>query len=140
MATLSQAARITKDAANAARSTVTGVADAVVGGTVGAATGAVHGAAEGLDLPGASTPVIIVTLAALGAGIAGLIEWPVLAVAAGTALVVKQLRGRQPSPAQPVRRTEGAAATPTKTAKKRAVAATRPTAKKTASASSRATR
>lgn len=136
MATLSQAARITKDAVNAARSTVMGVADAVAGGTVGAATGAVRGASEGLDLPHASTPTIAVTLAALGAGAAGLIEWPVLALAGGTALVVKQLRG-QPSPAKPVRRTEGTAATPTKkTAKKSAAPTRRMAAKKTSSASS----
>ena len=139
MAKLSQAASITKDAAKAARSTVMGVADAVAGGTVGAATGAVQGATEGLGLSRTSTPTIAVTLAALGAGAVGLIDWPVLALAGGTALVVKQLRARQPSAAQPAQQTVRAAATPKRTTTKKTAAPTRRiAAKKTASASSSA--
>jgi len=134
MATLSQAARIAKDAVNAARSTVMGVAEAVAGGTVGAATGAVRGQR------GTRSPTRIDPHDRRDTGGPGSRRsWAhrmARACSGRGRLVVKQLRG-QPSPAKPVRRTEGTAATPTKkTAKKSAAPTRRMAAKKTSSASS----
>lgn len=90
MGLLSIARRTGRDAAVA----VTGAAAAVTGAAYGAAAGAIDGAARGASqaLGGGprSTPAAALVVAAVGA--AGLVDWPVLVFASGTALVLRQLR------------------------------------------------
>jgi len=106
MGLLSLTRRAGKDAAVA----VTGASAAVTGAAYGAATGAVDGAIRGagqaLGSGPRATPAAALAVAAVGA--AGLIEWPVLLLASGTALVVRQLRHQ---PANPTVHTETPTAT-----------------------------
>jgi len=85
---------ITRRAGRDAAVAVTGAAAAVTGAAYGAAAGAVDGAARGASqaLGGGprSTPAVALVVAAVGA--AGLVDWPVLVFASGTALVLRQLR------------------------------------------------
>jgi len=90
MGLLSITRRAGKDAAVA----VTGAAAVVTGAAYGAAIGAVDGAARGasqaLGSGPRSTPATALVVAAVGA--TGLVDWPVLVFASGTALVLRQLR------------------------------------------------
>jgi len=101
MGLLSLTRRAGKDATVA----VTGATAAVTGAAYGAATGAVYGAIRGagqaLGSGPRATPAAALVVAAVGA--AGLIEWPVLLLASGAALVVRQLRHK---PANPTVHTE----------------------------------
>jgi uncharacterized protein YdaT len=98
MGLLSLTRRAGKDAAVA----VTGASAAVTGAAYGAATGAVDGAirgtGQGLGSGPRATPAAALAVAAVGA--AGLIEWPVLLLASGTALVVRQLRHQPANPTE----------------------------------------
>ncbi len=96
MGLLSLTRRAGKDAAVA----VTGASAAVTGAAYGAATGAVDGAirgtGQGLGSGPRATPAAALVVAAVGA--AGLVEWPVLLLASGAALVVRQLRHQPANP------------------------------------------
>ena len=73
--------------------TVVGVGDGLMGGVVGGVAGAVQGASEGLGVRGAVSPSAAVVTAGLAAGVLGLVDWPLLALAGGTALLVRQFNG-----------------------------------------------
>ena len=73
--------------------TVVGVGDGVMGGVVGGVAGAVQGASEGLGVRGAVSPSAAVVTAGVAAGVLGLVDWPLLALAGGTALLMRQLSG-----------------------------------------------
>lgn len=77
--------------ARAAADTVVGVGDGVMGGVVGAFTGAVQGASEGLGVRGGVSPSTAMVASGVTAGLLGLVDWPLLALAGGTALLVRQL-------------------------------------------------
>jgi uncharacterized protein YdaT len=98
MGLLSLTRRAGKDATVA----VTGATAAITGAAYGAATGAVDGAIRGagqaLGSGPRATPAAALAVAAVGA--AGLIEWPVLLLASGTALVVRQLRHQPANPTE----------------------------------------
>jgi len=98
MGLLSLTRRAGKDATVA----VTGASAAITGAAYGAATGAVdgaiRGAGQGLGSGPRATPAAALAVAAVGA--AGLIEWPVLLLASGTALVVRQLRHKPANPTE----------------------------------------
>ncbi|RZL74163.1 MAG: hypothetical protein EOP32_35515 [Rhodococcus sp. (in: high G+C Gram-positive bacteria)] len=72
---------------------VTATAGAVGGAAVGAVAGSVRGAAggvrDGVKVGSHSTPAALLTMGAIGA--AGLVEWPIVLGAGGTALVLHQL-------------------------------------------------
>ncbi|MGW5149841.1 hypothetical protein [Rhodococcus koreensis] len=72
---------------------VTATAGAVGGAAVGAVAGSLRGAAggvrEGVKVGSHSTPAAVLTMGAIGA--AGLVEWPIVLGAGGTALVLHQL-------------------------------------------------
>jgi len=72
---------------------VTATAGAVGGAAVGAVAGSMRGAAtgvrEGVKVGSHSTPAALLTMGAIGA--AGLVEWPIVLGAGGTALVLHQL-------------------------------------------------
>jgi len=91
---------LTRRAGKDATVTVTGATAAVTGAAYGAATGAVDGAIRGagqaLGSGPRATPAAALAVAAVGA--AGLVEWPVLLLASGTALVVRQLRHKPAHP------------------------------------------
>jgi len=92
MGLLSLTRRAGKDATVA----VTGAMAAVTGAATGAVDGAIRGAGQALGSGPRATPAAAVAVAAVGA--AGLIEWPVLLLASGTALVVRQLRHKPANP------------------------------------------
>ncbi len=102
MGLLSLTRRAGKDATVA----VTGATAAVTGAVTGAVDGAIRGAGQALGSGPRATPAAALAVAAIGA--AGLIEWPVLLLASGTALVVRQLRHQ---PANPTVHTENPTAT-----------------------------
>ncbi len=102
MGLLSLSRRAGKDATVA----VTGAMAAVAGAATGAVDGAIRGAGQALASGPRATPAAALVVAAVGA--AGLIEWPVLLLASGTALVVRQLRHQ---PANPTVHTENPTAT-----------------------------
>ena len=98
MVSIGQMVSATSQAGRAAATAVVGVGDGIAGGVVGGVSGVGVSTAEGLGLRRVNGVSALVTAAAVGAGIVGLVEWPVLAVAGGAVLVVSQLRGRpQPS-------------------------------------------
>ncbi|MDT2007042.1 hypothetical protein FXW78_25315 [Rhodococcus opacus] len=72
---------------------VTATAGAVGGAAVGAVAGSMRGAAggvrDGVKVGSHSTPAALLTMGAIGA--AGLVEWPIVLGAGGTALVLHQL-------------------------------------------------
>ncbi len=92
MGLLSLTRRAGKDATVA----VTGAMAAVTGAATGAVDGAIRGAGQALGSGPRATPAAALAVAAVGA--AGLIEWPVLLLASGTALVVRQLRHQPANP------------------------------------------
>lgn len=85
-----RAATMTTEAAGA-------VGGAAVNGVVGGVKGAAAGVQRGLSSGSHSTPAAALTLGALG--VAGLVEWPVLAAVGGAALLLRQLNNRQATPA-----------------------------------------
>ncbi len=93
---------LTRRAGREATVAVTGATAAVTGAAYGAATGAVDGAIRGasqaLGSGPRATPAAALAVAAVGA--AGLIEWPVLLLASGSALVVRQLRHKSANPTE----------------------------------------
>jgi len=95
MGLLSFARRVSKDAAGA----VTGAAAAVSGAAYGAGTGAVSGATRGASEALGSGPRVApaAALAVAAVGAAGLVDWPVLVLASGGALVLRQLRHQPPN-------------------------------------------
>ena len=98
MVSIGQMVSATSQAGRAAATAVVGVGDGIAGGVVGGVSGVVGGASEGLGLRRLNRTSALVTVAAVGAGIVGLVDWPVLVVAGGVVLLVSQLRGR-PQPA-----------------------------------------
>jgi hypothetical protein len=65
------------------------VGGAAINGVVGAVTGAAEGVQRGIGKGSHSTPAAALTLGALG--VTGLLEWPVVMVIGGGALVLRQL-------------------------------------------------
>lgn len=94
MASVRQAVSATSGAGRAVGSAIVGIGDGVAGGVVGGVSGAAYGAAEGLGLRRPTAPSAVLAVAALGAGVLGLVDWPPLALAGGAALVASQLRTR----------------------------------------------
>ncbi|MDV7354524.1 hypothetical protein R4282_16105 [Rhodococcus oxybenzonivorans] len=99
---LAGTARVVTGAGEAAVATVGAVGGATVGSVVGSLRGTAEGAMEGARYGSHSTPAALLTLGAVGT--VGLVEWPLVLAAGGTALVLRQL-----TPARP----KAAAATPT---------------------------
>ena len=81
--------------AAAAKNTAGAVSGAAVGGSLGAVRGTTQGAAHGAVRARHSTAAAALTVAAVGA--AGLIEWPVLLLAAGTAVTLDKVINRSPT-------------------------------------------
>lgn len=77
-------------AGEAAAATVGAVGGAAVGSVGGSIRGAVEGAVHGAQYGRRSTPAALATMGALGA--AGVVEWPIVLAAGGTALVLRQLK------------------------------------------------
>ncbi len=113
----------TTSAGAAVAGSATATAGALAGGAVGAGLGAMRGAGEGI-VEGAkrgsrSTPAAALTAVVLGA--AGIVEWPVLLAAGGTALLMNRLT-RHPdtpgtrTPSKPV--TAGGSTTPAGTTRR----------------------
>ena len=102
MGLLSLTRRAGKDATVA----VLGATAAVTGAATGAVDGAIRGAGQALGSGPRATPAAALAVAAVGA--AGLVEWPVLLLASGTALVARQLRH---TPANPTDNAENPTAT-----------------------------
>ena len=75
----------TAETATAAAGAVSG---AVVTGVIGGVRGSAAGVRDGISSGSRSTPAAALTLGVLGA--AGLVDWPVLVVVGGTALVLRQ--------------------------------------------------
>ena len=93
VASVKQVVDATSDAGRAAASAMIGIGDGIAGGVVGGVSGAVYGAAEGLGIRRPTAPTAVLAVAAVGAGVLGLVDWPLLALAGGAALVASQLRG-----------------------------------------------
>jgi hypothetical protein len=89
-----RAIRVMTDSAHAATAAAGAMGGAAVSGVIGGVRGTAAGVKSGLRSGGHSTPAAALTLGAIGA--AGLVEWPVLAVVGGTALLVRELT--KPSP------------------------------------------
>jgi hypothetical protein len=87
-------------AATAATMAAGAVGGAAVNGVAGAVTGAAAGVRQGIGSGTHSTPAAVLTLGALGA--AGLVEWPVVLVIGGGALLLRQLNHSQAGPDSPV--------------------------------------
>ncbi|MDF3311593.1 hypothetical protein P3H15_42195 [Rhodococcus sp. T2V] len=91
---LKSTARVVTGAGEAATAAVGAVGGAAVGSFGGSIRGAVEGAYDGAQYGRRSTPVALATLGAVGA--AGLVEWPIVLAAGGTALVLRQFRPEPP--------------------------------------------
>ena len=89
-----RAVRVVTDSAHAATAAAGAMGGAAVSGVVGGIRGTAAGVKNGLKRGGDSTPAAVLTLGAIGA--VGLVEWPVLAIVGGTALLVRELA--KPSP------------------------------------------
>jgi hypothetical protein len=89
-----RAVRVVTDSAHAATAAAGAMGGAAVSGVIGGIRGTAAGVKNGLRRGGHSTPAAALTLGAIGA--AGLVEWPVLAIVGGTALLVRELT--KPSP------------------------------------------
>ena len=96
MGLLSLTRRAGKDATVAVTGATAAITGAAYGAATGAVDGAIRGAGQGLGSGPRATPAAALAVAAVGA--AGLIEWPVLLLASGTALVVRQLRHKPANP------------------------------------------
>jgi hypothetical protein len=89
-----RAVRVVTDSAHAATAAAGAMGGAAVGGVIGGIRGTAAGVKNGLRRGGHSTPAAALTLGAIGA--AGLVEWPVLAIVGGTALLVRELTKASP--------------------------------------------
>ncbi len=96
MGLLSLTRRAGKDATVAVMGATAAVTGAAYGAATGAVDGAIRGAGQALGSGPRATPAAALAVAAVGA--AGLVEWPVLLLASGTALVVRQLRHKPANP------------------------------------------
>jgi hypothetical protein len=85
---------VVTDSVHAATAAAGAMGGAAAGGVIGGIRGTAAGVKDGLRRGGHSTPAAALTLGAIGA--AGLVEWPVLAIVGGTALLVRELT--KPSP------------------------------------------
>ncbi|AWK74229.1 hypothetical protein CBI38_24425 [Rhodococcus oxybenzonivorans] len=121
---LAGTARVVTGAGEAAVATVGAVGGATVGSVVGSLRGTAEGAIGGARYGSHSTPAALLTLGAVGT--VGLVEWPLVLAAGGTALVLRQLTPARPKDAG----TPAAVSTPTKPT---AVPTTRSRAKQTTS-------
>jgi hypothetical protein len=74
---------------NATTAAAGAVSGAAVSGVVGGVRGTVDGVLSGVSSGSRSTPAAALTLAVVGA--TGLVEWPIVLVVGGAALVVRQL-------------------------------------------------
>ena len=74
----------------AATATLGAVSGAAIGGVVGSIKGAAEGATAGARRGSHSTPAAALTLGAVA--LTGVVQWPVVAVAGGTALVLNQFK------------------------------------------------
>jgi hypothetical protein len=94
MGILTSAARTTTGLASATTSAAGAVAGASVGGALGAVRGAVHGATIGIGEGSQSRPAAALGLAALG--VSGLVDWPVVLIGGGAALILDSVaKGRR---------------------------------------------
>jgi hypothetical protein len=89
-------------AASATTAAAGALGGAAVNGVVGGVTGAVEGARRGINSGSPSAPAAALALGALG--VAGLVEWPVLLVVGGGALLVQKLN-RKPAATAPAPKT-----------------------------------
>lgn len=80
--------------AGAATTAAGAVSGAVAGGGLGALSGAVRGVTGGVGQGRRSTPAAMITLAVVG--ITGIVEWPVLIVAGGAAIVLDKVINQDP--------------------------------------------
>ena len=118
----------TSGAARSAAVAVTGVGDGLVGAVVGGLSGAVNGLTGGMGAVRGVAPGVAVA-AGVAAGALGLVDWPLLVLAGGAALVVRQLRATPASSragAVPPRKTTPATTKAT-ASRPRATATTRKT-------------
>ncbi|MGE2713379.1 hypothetical protein ACQI4L_04910 [Mycolicibacterium litorale] len=83
------AVRLVTETANATTAAAGAVGGAAVNGVAGAVQGAASGVRHGLSSGSHSMPAALLTMGAVGA--VGLVDWPVLAVVGGTALLARQL-------------------------------------------------
>jgi hypothetical protein len=97
------AVRAVTEAANATTATAGAVGGAAINGVIGGVQGTIGGIRSGMSSGSHSTPAALLTIGAIGA--TGLVDWPVLLMIGGTAIVLRQLHQRehaQPSaPAPP---------------------------------------
>ncbi|MFD9668410.1 hypothetical protein ACFWAY_43640 [Rhodococcus sp. NPDC059968] len=82
-------ARLVTGAGEAVTATAGAVGGAAVGAVAGSMRGVAGGVREGVRVGSHSTPAALLTMGAIGA--AGLVEWPIVLGAGGTALVLHQL-------------------------------------------------
>ncbi|WP_068156510.1 hypothetical protein [Rhodococcus phenolicus] len=94
MNVLKGTARLVSGAGETAVATVGAVGGAAVGSVGGSVRGAVEGALGGARYGRRSTPVALATMGAVGA--AGLVEWPIVLAAGGTALALRLAKPAQP--------------------------------------------
>ena len=90
-------ARVVTGAGEAATAVVGAAGGAAVGSFGGSIRGAVEGAVNGARYGRRSTPTALATLGAVGA--AGLVEWPIVLAAGGTALVLRAVKPAPPKDA-----------------------------------------
>lgn len=88
------------------------VGGAAIGGTIGALRGTAEGVVHGAESGRRSTPALVLTAAALG--ITGVLDWPLLLAAGGTAYAVDRFTRNPPTekvPSSPAARPTRSAAT-----------------------------
>jgi hypothetical protein len=86
------AKRVVTGTAGATSAAAGAVGGAVVTGVIGGVEGTARGIRDGVSAGSQSTPLAALTLAAVGA--AGLVEWPVVVMLGGGALLLRQLDQR----------------------------------------------
>ncbi len=120
----------TTSAAGAVTAATTSVAGATGGAALGAGLGAVRGAADGLrdgaERGSRSAPAAALTVTALT--VTGILDWPLVLAAGGTAILVNRLTQHPaaPPPHPPATRPRARAARKTRTPRSPAAAARRP--------------
>jgi hypothetical protein len=94
--------RVVAGAGDAATATLGAIGGAAIGSVVGTVKGAGEGAVEGARRGSHSTPAAVMTMGAVA--LTGVVEWPLVAAAGGTALLLHQLKpdqGKTEAPAEP---------------------------------------